>query len=467
MNRKHFCIPIAVALLAQGACVAPLPTTEMNTRRSEVTPNTAITTTTGSDASQAALAVKVQAQATTTVLPLPSDEASSNPSTAATSTANMEMTPAACESCEATTEPTVIKDENLLEVCRMPAGPASGEAANNIYVRIGDDSMDDDGWYLTDDLLTMAEPIAPWGYLSRDLKYLVTFGCDGIGSICVASPPQAEPMVLPVRYELDYDPRNTLPPSHRAYWMADNKRLVFRVLTSFKNPEDYSDFTRDERLYLLNVETGDVETLAGVAGDSMDFVVSPVGECVMVHHEIDGTAEVIALGRDGVRDSLRLPDDITRGLSFRVDYDWSPDGRRIATTGRDGNIQIVDLQTNSLQSIVPCDHCLVTGLRWSPDSSRLFFSDVDSLYVVYPDTEKIELVGASWGVSSTQQTYWLPDGKSLVFEGSRSYGPILYRLSDNEKPPYHEPVTFGDETKRWTVSYLFWTSQEVSSRSLQ
>ncbi|MCB0206553.1 MAG: PD40 domain-containing protein, partial [Anaerolineae bacterium] len=189
--------------------------------------------------------------------------------------------------------------------------------------------------------------------------------------------------------------------------------------------------------------------------------------CVMVWHGIDGSAEMIALGSNGVRDSRSLSSRISQVLTSGVDYDWSPDGRRIATTGRDGNIQIVDLQTNSLQSIVPCDHCLVTGLRWSPDSSRLFFSDVDSLYVVYPDTEKIELVGASWGVSSTQQTYWLPDGKSLVFEGSRSYGPILYRLTDNEKPPYHEPVTFGDETKRWTVSYLFWTSQEVSSRSLQ
>ncbi|MCB0257268.1 MAG: hypothetical protein KDI55_26405, partial [Anaerolineae bacterium] len=61
-----------------------------------------------------------------------------------------------------------------------------------------------------------------------------------------------------------------------------------------------------------------------------------------------------------------------------------------------------------------------------------------------------------------------PDGKSLVFEGSHSYGPILYRLSDNEKPPYHGAVTFGDETKRWTVSDLFWTSEEVSSfRPLQ
>lgn len=45
----------------------------------------------------------------------------------------------------------------------------------------------------------------------------------------------------------------------------------------------------------------------------------------MVWHEIDGTAEVIALGRDGVRDSLRLPDDITRGLSF----EWTMIGRQM------------------------------------------------------------------------------------------------------------------------------------------
>lgn len=95
----------------QGACVAPLPTTEMDTRRSEVTPNTAIITTTASAASQATLAVRCRLKPQRRYCHVPSDEASPTPSTAATSTANMEMTPAACESCEATTVPTVIKDE--------------------------------------------------------------------------------------------------------------------------------------------------------------------------------------------------------------------------------------------------------------------------------------------------------------------------------------------------------------------
>lgn len=357
---------------------------------------------------------------------------------------------------------TLNDNPNLLDYCHIQSRPTLAEATDTIYFRESDDTAGH-GWYRTDDLFSTAELIAPWGILSRDLKYLVTFDCDGIGSICLASPPTEEPKVLATRYDLSYDPRNETPPFQRAFWLDDNNRLVFSASTSYRNPEDATDFTSDNRLYFLNIETGGLEQMTQNTG--YDFWVSPVGECVVVRDEIDGSVNVIALQRDGVRNTTVLPESTADAFGWRSEADWSPNGQKIATSV-DNVIHIVDLQTATVKTIVPCDNCAITGLRWSPDNEKLFFTDIQNLYVVIPETQSIMRVGTSWGVSSSNWTHWLSDGNSLVTTGSQSYGTMLIKLADGEKLSSYEPLILPDGTRSHVITDLFWgpdgTSKENS-----
>lgn len=465
MNHCRLYVLLLAVLWVLAACVLspPLMETVVPESQNRVTHTGAAPTV--AHASQDLVAVTPQVEATTKASPTPSTEITAAPSLPVSSAPSPETITPECFSCEATVAPEMTaNDVDLLELCGIPATPAQSSVADWIYFRESDGSTRAVGWYRTNDQFASVEAVAPWGYLSRDLNYLVTFDCGARGSICVASPPTDQPSILTARYELDYDPRNKVSPSHRAYWLGDNSRLVFKVITSYIDPEDNSDFTSDERLYFLNVETGELEQIA--QNTDLDFLVSPVGDCAVVRHGTDGLVNLIAFGSDGVRDAIRLPDRIAEAYGWRAEADWSPDGRKIATTTGNGDaIHIVDLQTGTVERIVPCDYCLVSGLRWSPDGKRLFFTDVRNLYIVDPETESTLWAGASWGLSAHEWTHWLPDGKSLVTAGSQSFGTMLYRLGDHERLPFYEPLMLSDGTLSQDVTDLFWKTNGIPATS--
>jgi WD40 repeat protein/serine/threonine protein kinase/tetratricopeptide (TPR) repeat protein len=97
--------------------------------------------------------------------------------------------------------------------------------------------------------------------------------------------------------------------------------------------------------------------------------------------------------------------------------DWSPDGRRFASTGSDGVVAVYD--PTKWQTLRTWQGEHIWGGHWSPDSQRFAWTTTgpdDGLYVGQVETgEKLPLLGH---MGSGKAPAWSPDGKHLASRGS-------------------------------------------------
>jgi WD40 repeat protein len=91
--------------------------------------------------------------------------------------------------------------------------------------------------------------------------------------------------------------------------------------------------------------------------------------------------------------------------------DWSPDGRTIATTGRE-QVRLLDGETYQELATLEGFEGFVWSARWSPDGSLLAVSYAGGPVRLY-DTRTYTVQGTLSG-HSAQHIAWSPDGKSLA-----------------------------------------------------
>lgn len=99
----------------------------------------------------------------------------------------------------------------------------------------------------------------------------------------------------------------------------------------------------------------------------------------------------------------------TSGPVYSVD--WSPDGRTIATTGRQ-QVRLLDGETYEELATLEGFEGFVWSARWSPDGSLLAVSDAAGPMRLY-DT-RTHTVQGTLGEHSAHQVAWSPDGKWLA-----------------------------------------------------
>jgi WD40 repeat protein len=99
----------------------------------------------------------------------------------------------------------------------------------------------------------------------------------------------------------------------------------------------------------------------------------------------------------------------TAGPVYSVD--WSPDGRTIATTGRE-QVRLLDGETYGELATLEGSGGFVWSARWSPDGSLLAVSDRAGPIRLY-DTRTYAVQG-TLGEQSVHHLAWSPDGKWLA-----------------------------------------------------
>jgi Tol biopolymer transport system component len=146
----------------------------------------------------------------------------------------------------------------------------------------------------------------------------------------------------------------------------------------------------------------------------------------------DGVTEIYIVNSDG----SGLSQLTTTGASRHA---WSPDGTRIAFTGKDGQIYVMNADGSSLAALADGD-----SPAWSPDGDRIAFnSNLDGnheIYVMNADgSEQINLTNNpaddafGFFLIGPNPNPWSPDGQRLAFNRTSLDGeqgdPTVYVMN--------------------------------------
>jgi dipeptidyl aminopeptidase/acylaminoacyl peptidase len=224
-------------------------------------------------------------------------------------------------------------------------------------------------------------------------------------------------------------------------WSPDSKRLAFLSDARSRG---------QAQLYVADISAGGTRKLTSVKGFLASPGWSPDGKTIAVLFTENATraagplvAETVQTGviQDAVTEQRLTLVDVDTGKLRQIspadmyvyEYDWSPDGRRFATTAAHGNgdnnwyiaqIYTIDAAGGPMQSIYkPTIDSQIANPAWSPDGRSVAFiaglmSDEPvvggDIFVVSAQGGEARNLTPGMKASASWLT-WLPDGGKLLF----------------------------------------------------
>jgi Tol biopolymer transport system component len=330
-----------------------------------------------------------------------------------------------------------------VSACHKTVASPTFSPGQVLYFRV-----DNQGWYRTADWFLTSEWIAPYGALSRDLKYLVTFDCGGPGTICVAAPPASQPRILSAGYGLDR--------ASAGLWLPDSQWLVFT--TSRKTPPGQWDV----RLNALDLGA---ERVLEITRDIGSYEVSPAGNCIAFtafEEKLDDFQFQLALlGSRGAQQVWQAPADAVAQVIWpRLDESiaWSGDGNLLAFFKyRARVIRTWDIATGR-QRVYDIDlkgkgPAFAENLRWSPDGKKLYFESLARQHWV------LDLVREQPRLISTAHSsilgqplmyQWLPDNRRMIVP--ELDGSVILDVETGDI----QRLSYPGSDKTRSIDDLFW-----------
>ncbi len=129
------------------------------------------------------------------------------------------------------------------------------------------------------------------------------------------------------------------------------------------------------------------------------------------------------------------PEQLTRGgRAMRYAPEWSPDGRSIAFSDKDGRVYVLTLADRGLVQVADDRRGQVRDYAWSPDSRWLAFSlsetsGASALHVWSARDGQVRRV--TDGRASESEPVWDPEGKYLFCLANHDYAPQISSLEWN------------------------------------
>ncbi|MHB8903125.1 MAG: S41 family peptidase, partial [Thermoguttaceae bacterium] len=207
-----------------------------------------------------------------------------------------------------------------------------------------------------------------------------------------------------------------------------------------KNIEDFELSPKGERallvargdLFTVPIEKGPTRNLTNSSGAHDRWARwSPDGRKIAFISDRSGEDQVYLIGQDG----LGSPEPLTttfKGMLYAPE--WSPSGKRLAFTDKDGKLYVLTLEDKSLVEVADEKRGLFGDFAWSPDGRYLAFalrdaSEFNSLYIWGVDDKKTHAVTGPYADEFSPA--WDPDGKYLFFLASREFAPQISSVEWN------------------------------------
>jgi len=177
---------------------------------------------------------------------------------------------------------------------------------------------------------------------------------------------------------------------------------------------------------------------------------SPDGRQVAYISDADGEDELYLVAQDGSGEAERITDG---GTAMRYAPEWSPDGSRIAFSDKNGKILVLEVASRRVVEVADDPVGQVGGHVWSPGSGHLAFALNDENGFV-----SIHVWSAADG-----RTRRITSDLSLDFSPAWDpKGDYLFFLSDRQYQPQISSIEFDYATDRETYIYAMALRTDVA-----
>lgn len=182
----------------------------------------------------------------------------------------------------------------------------------------------------------------------------------------------------------------------------------------------------DSRIYILDIESGRSNQLAGALNTVQDLSFSPDGK------KLAGAVGFFVTVWDFEKRRVLYNLPLQRNTVWSVA--WSPDGSMLATGGADKRVVVWDPETQESIFSESKHTDAVYSVTWSPDSKYLASGARDSSFILW-DIENGKAIGdpiKAHGEGSVYSVAFSPDGKILATGGGD--GTILFTSVSTLEP---------------------------------
>ena len=179
-------------------------------------------------------------------------------------------------------------------------------------------------------------------------------------------------------------------------------------------------------VYTVPAKEGSIRQITHTPGIREKYVVwSPDGRWIAYMSDRTGADELYIIPQDGLGPEVRIT---TGGDSFRMPPAWSPDSTRLAYSDKDAKLFYVDINNKSPVLIDQGRYGEITDYAWSPDSKWIAYAKpVENTYsVIYLySTAGRNSSPVTTEFYNSSNPWFDPEGKYLYFLSNRDYNEVL------------------------------------------
>ena len=209
-------------------------------------------------------------------------------------------------------------------------------------------------------------------------------------------------------------------------------------------------FTARGDIFTAPIEKGPTRNLTNSSGANDKWARwSPDGKKIAFVSDMSGEDELYLVDQDGAGEPERLTTD---GAVMRYAPAWSPGGKRVAISDKDGKLYVIDLETKQSQEIADDSYGQLRDFAWSPHGGHLAFA-----MNVSERSRALFIWSASDG-DTRQVTAEMFDEWNPAWDPAGDY---LFFLSDREFAPQISNTEWNFATDRQTGVFALALRKDV------
>ncbi len=158
---------------------------------------------------------------------------------------------------------------------------------------------------------------------------------------------------------------------------------------------------------------------------------SPDGKWIAYISDVTGEDEIFIMPQDAGSTPLQLTSD---GDTYKYQLSWSPDNSKILWSDKKLRLFFVDVQTKRVTQVASPTAWEITQYAWSPDSKWIAYAQPEekqyqTIYLYSVESGQTIPVTDGWFQSS--QPEFSKDGKYLFFISNRNFAPVYSQIEWN------------------------------------